>query len=442
MCLFLLLVLLLFLTILSIVLCNGDMLEPAALSAESFTLVTLIGFCYNGFTKYDISIVTVFIIITTIVIYMIGYFGAKSFLQVGGYIKFSNKKRIFYMPNKRFSFFLFAIEMISFYRTFQATYSIARTINAGVNLSNMLEYTRNAYLFTDASMGLLTSVLSFYTTSISYFYTYALIYYCLEERKFNFKQLSDRKLELLMVLSSLVSGMLGTGRTFLIKYIVFLFAVFYYLRFFKDRVKRFSIKKMVRTLKKMVIAVVVFFALFQLMGIMTNKTGRSSAANMFYEYSGSSIVAFDQSIESYEYDGRFFGEESFYGLYGFLNSFGANIPNDILHYTYIYLGEGVRTNIYTSLRTYLYDFGFAGMYIVQFLLGVVSAVMYVSLYRMDGQPIYMLIYGILLYGTVMQGIEEITLRNFMSITNVFVVFFFIMMYILTQIKIRIGTRKY
>ena len=102
----------------------------------------------------------------------------------------------------------------------------------------------------------------------------------------------------------------------------------------------------------------------------------------------------------------------------------------------------VRTNIYTSLRTYLYDFGFAGMYIVQFFLGIVSAVMYVLLYRMGGQPIYMLIYGILLYGTVMQGNAEITLRNFMSITNVFVVIFFTMLYILTQKKIRIRICEY
>lgn len=441
MCLFLLLVLLLFLTIFSIVLCNGDMLEPAAFSVESFILVTLIGFCYNGFTNYDISIGTVFIVITALAIYMIGYFGVKCLLQAGGYIKFSKKIRTFHMPNKRLSVFLFAVEMLSFYRTFQATYSIARTINAGANLSNMLEYTRNAYLFTDASMGLLTSVLSFYTISISYFYTYALIRSCLEDRKFNFKKLLDCKLELLMVLVSLVSGMFGTGRTFLIKYIVFLFATFYYLRFFKDRVKRFSIKKMVGTLKKMIVAVVVFFALFQLMGITTNKTGRISAVDMLYEYSGSSVVAFDRSIKSYEYDGRFFGEESFYGLYGFLNSFGADIPNDILHLPFVDVGEGVRTNIYTSLRTYLYDFGFAGMYIVQFLLGVVSAVMYVLLYRMDDQPIYMLIYGILLYGTAMQGIGEITLRNFMSITNVFVILFFTMLYILTQKKIRIGTRE-
>lgn len=442
MCLFFLLVLLFFLTIFSIVLCNGDMLEPAALSVESFTLVTLIGFCYNGFTKCDISIGTVFIIVTALVIYMIGYFGAKGLLQAGGYIKFSKKIRIFHMPDKRLSFILFAVEMLSFYRTFQATYSIARTINPGANLLNMLEYTRNAYLFTDASMGLLTSVLSFYTISISYFYTYALIRYFLKDCKFNPKKLSECKLELLMVFVSLVSGMFGTGRTFLIKYIVFLFATFYYLRFFKERVKRFSIKKMAGTLKKMIIAVVVFFALFQLMGITTNKTGRVSAVDMLYEYSGSSVLAFDRSIESYEYDGRFFGEESFYGLYGFLNSFGADIPNDILHLPFVDVGEGVRTNIYTSLRTYLYDFGFAGMYIVQFFLGIISAVMYVLLYRMDGQPIYMLIYGILLYGTVMQGIEEITLRNFMSITNVFVVIFFTMLYILTQKKIRIRICEY
>lgn len=439
MCLFLLLVLLILFAAFTITLCNGDAMEPAALSVESFAVVTLISFCYNGFQKSDISIYTIFFIITALVVYLISYFLTKGFLQLSGVINFSSKKNFFYMPGKFFSFCLFIIELFAFYYTFRATYSIARSVNAGASLMNMLEYTRNAYLFTDASMGVISSVLSFYATSVGYFYTYVLIRYCLEDQKFYIKKLFRCKLEMLMVLLSLFSSMLGTGRTFLIKYIVFLFAVIYYLHFFKEKVKRFSFNKMAGTIKKMVFAVVIFFVLFQLMGITTNKTGNRSTVDMLYQYSGSAVVALDRSIENYEYDGRFFGEESFYGLYGFLNALGADIPNEILHLPFVDVGEGQRTNIYTSLRTYLYDFGYLGMYIVQLLLGVVSAVMYAILYRMDGQPIYMLVYGILLYGTAMQGIEEITLRNFMSITNVFVVLFFSAFYIITQRKIRIRT---
>ena len=180
------------------------------------------------------------------------------------------------------------------------------------------------------------------------------------------------------------------------------------------------------------IAVAIFFALFQAMGVLTNKTGKMSASDMLYGYSGAAMVAFDRSIEIYEHDGRFFGEESFYGLYGFLNALGCDIPNDILHLPFVNIGNGHRTNIYTSLRSYLYDFGYVGMYVVQFLLGMVSAVAYVLMYRLSMHPIYLAIYGILVYGTAMQGIEEITLRNFMSITNVFLIFFFILLYVLTQ----------
>lgn len=425
-----------------IVLCNKDVMEPAALSLESFSLITLIAFCYNGFQKADISIATVFMVTTALCVYLAGYFIAKAVLQIAGVINFSYKKSKVYIPSKIFSFCIFAIEVFAFYRTLNATYSIARSVNPAVNLMNFLEMSRNAYLFTDVSMGGVTSLLSLYTLSVGYFYTYVLIRSCIRSSIFRMRYLIKYKLEISIILLSLVSSMLGTGRTFLIKFLMFSFAMIYYFRVLDSKTMRFSINKMLETIKKMILIIILFFVSFQLMGILTNKTGKSSTLDMLYIYSGAAVVALDRSIDLYEHDGRFFGEESFYGLYGFLNKFGINIPNNILHLPFVSVGLDLKTNIYTSIRTYLYDFGYFGMYLVQFLLGAISAVLYVLLYRMNGQPIFMLVYGILLYGTAMQGIEEITLRNFMSVTNVFLIIYFSILYFITQKKFRIVTRNF
>lgn len=169
-----------------------------------------------------------------------------------------------------------------------------------------------------------------------------------------------------------------------------------------------------------------------MLGITTGKTGKKSTVEMIYEYSGASIIALDISINEYNNnyidDGRFFGEESFYGFYGFLNAMGIKVPNTILHLPFVTTGENQRTNIYTALRTYLYDFGYFGTYLVQFILGLIIGFLYSLLRKNANNPVYLLLYGIILYGVAMQGIEEIQLRNFMSITNIFTVLFFVLLY--------------
>ena len=189
---------------------------------------------------------------------------------------------------------------------------------------------------------------------------------------------------------------------------------------------------LIKNVKMIICALLVFFVSFQLLGITTGKTGKKSTVEMIYEYSGASIIALDISINEYNNnyidDGRFFGEESFYGFYGFLNAMGIKVPNTILHLPFVTTGENQRTNIYTALRTYLYDFGYFGTYLVQFILGLIIGFLYSLLRKNANNPVYLLLYGIILYGVAMQGIEEIQLRNFMSITNIFTVLFFVLLY--------------
>lgn len=430
-----LLILVVILTILScvaIVLCNGDVVEPLSLSFESFTLSAFIAFCYNGFHLSDISSITIIIEVTALLVYMVGYMLMKEMMRKAGVFKYSKRGFTFREPPKFFSFLCLFIEICIVAMVFRATLLIARGVNGNATIWNMLMYARNAYLFSDASMGGGLSIASFFVIALGYFYTYIEVYNIVVDRKDLNYLLRECKIELSIIIASLFSGMMGTGRTFLIQYIVFLFIAYYYTGFLVKRKKKVSFQEVVKYIKQMVIVLVIFFGVFQILGLLTGKTGTLSATDMLYGYSGAATVAFDRSIEIYHYDGRFWGEESFYGLYGFLNALGVDIPNNILHLPFVDVGNGFTTNIYTSLRTYIYDFGFIGLYIVQFLLGIISALLYALLFRYNMHPIYLMIYGIFMYGIVMQGIEEMTLRSFMGITNVFLIVFFSILYMITQ----------
>lgn len=416
--LFVLLLLLFVFSVFAIVLSNGDIMSPLSLSYVSFLVVTIIAFSYNGFSGRRISGITVIFILLNLVIFSSGY------LIVVAMERSKNKKWEVIekkdMPNLGLTIIFLVVETIGFLAYLRFSLRSARGISSRAMIMNMLYYIRNAQLFSDYSIGFGLTIISFFCIALGYFYTYVLIRNLIWEKKNTTK---ETVCYVWIVLISLLTSMLGTGRTFLIKYMVVSFFFYYYLKVSRQRGKVIGIRQFFKIARSLIVLAVVFFGLFQLMGITTGKTGQATVKDMIYIYSGSSIIALDQAIAAYQNDARFFGEESFYGLYGFLNHLGFNIPNNILHLPFVNVGDGIRTNIYTSLRTYLYDFGFLGTSIVQFFIGIVAGVMYCLLNKFGYNLVYLFVYGIFLYGLVMQGIAETLLRNFMSVTNVFLVLF-------------------
>ena len=362
--LFILFILLTFLTLGASALCNGDLLEPLPLSFASFLLVTLIALGYNGFYGYDIDFHSVLYILMALLIYAFGYIGIKVLLQKSQLNKFSQKYYKLTVPSKKFTKGILLLGIIIFILAFKATLELARTVSIDATAQNMLLYARNAELFSTVERNLLVTIATFFVIAIGYFYTFILI----QQLTFSSTKASTIfkrfYIEIIIIFISLLISALGTGRTFLIKYISFILVVTYYLKCIKNKSVVFSTKSILKTLKTMALSIIIFFALFQLLGMTTEKTSKLNTVDMLYTYSGSSIIALDRSIYTYKDDGRFFGEESFYGLYGFLNSLGFNIPNNILHLPFIQAADGIKTNIYTSLRSYIYDFGIGGSFII------------------------------------------------------------------------------
>lgn len=412
---------------------NGDILSPLVLSIGSFALITFIAFIFNGFTYDDISLFTIVIILLSLIFFSIGFF--IMYYSLGNKIKYSNSKnKTILEPSIIFSILILCIVVIVTIINYYETLSTAKSISSSANISNMLMYARNAELFTEVNRNVVFSILGFFNTASGYIYTYMLI------NNFILKKRVKRTHQVVMVMIvifAILSQMLGTGRTFLIKYLTTVIVMFFYLNMLYRNKRNVGLYYMLNTLKYMSIILICFFIIFQLMGLTTNKTQNSSYKEILYLYSGASVVALDKDLKNYQPDDRFFGEESFYGLYGTLNAIGIEVPNDILHLPFVSLANGLRTNIYTSLRSYIHDFGYIGLFIVQSILGIISGVLYSLLKKYRANPIYLIVYSFFIYGIVMQGIEEIQLRNFMSLTNIFTILFFVILYYIISKKINI-----
>lgn len=420
--------------LLSVHISNGDLMAPLPLTYASFLLVALVAFTYNGFQKMDISFYTIIFIISNLFVFSIGYILNYHFW--GKKYNYVNNREIkaIHISNKVSIIILF-IDVITLYLSFNNTLSQARLVNANANIFNMLEYARSALLFKDVSGSLIVNIFAFFSIATGYLYSYKLINNYIIKTK-------EKKIyiffSIMIVFISLLTSTLSTGRTFLIKYITICVVMYMYLYKSKLNITKYSLNRILKNVKNFVIVLISFFCVFQLMGLTTGKTGKRTAVDMLYTYTGSSIIALDTSLKKYDsyQDNRFFGEESFYGLYGSLNAIGIKVPNNILHLPFVQVGENQTTNIYTSLRTYLYDYGYVGTYIVQFILGLIFGFMYFLLKKHGKNAIYLFIYGIGVYGIVMQGIEEIQLRNFMSITNIVTTIFFSLLYYLLVKKIK------
>ena len=404
---------------------KGDILSPLALSYESFFIsafVAAIGMILWG---NDINVQTFFTVLVSLMFFSVG------FLLVP-FPKRRNRRadnKGYIIIDRKISLFFLLWNIIILCLTFIKTLQIAKGVNETADLSNMLHYARNAYLFSDASLGIILSLAGFSVVAIGYFYTYIVINNMIYKKRGKRIVGLDILLNCSIIFVSLLLNTLSSSRTFLIKWLVVVIVFYFYTMKFKNKISSFNILKIIKIALCLVGVLVLFFLMFQLLGMATGKTGTLTIMRMLYLYSGAALPALAESLKIYKYDGRIFGEESLYGFYSLLNHFGLNIPNDTAHLPFVTLADGSTTNIYTSLRTYLYDFGYIGMFIVQLILGIIMGILYRKLImKYEDNPVYLCFYGILMYGVVMQGLAEILLKEFMALTNISIIVVFTVLY--------------
>ena len=75
------------------------------------------------------------------------------------------------------------------------------------------------------------------------------------------------------------------------------------------------------------------------------------------------------------------------------------------------IGQGISTNIYTLFRTFVFDFGIIGSFAAQFVLGLVTGIVFSCLKQNVFDENIAWIYGFFVYGFVMTGIEASIVRD-------------------------------
>lgn len=415
---------------------NGDPLAPSSLSCAMFTLSTLVALL--NLKKWGISYSgeTVVLILTALIAFGIGALLVKLLpnIMIINYKKKedkdSNNKNPIVIKRSVVLFisvFMFIVTILYVKKTYEISLAMGNT----GGFMTMLQYARYAFLFTDLSVGNVLAILGFMVDALGYIFAFIIIYnYVFFGKKYT------KIIYFIPIIIFIVIATMATGRTVFIRLFATVLTIFVLLWYRKQNISSLRTSYIIKVFMVAIGFIGLFYVAFQLLGTLTGKTGNLTTIDMLSIYSGSSIPALNIFLKDYVPYEHFWGSESFHSLYLTLNKLGFNFPSDTIHLSFVDFSNGYNTNIYTSLRTYVFDFGYLGMILVQIILGIFFSSYYAKIKNGNINYLLIIIYGYLNYSLAIQAIEDDFFRSFMSVTQIFELLFIVFFYnILVKKKI-------
>lgn len=236
--------------------------------------------------------------------------------------------------------------------------------------------------------------------------------------------------------SYIISVVIGGSRIFFIS--VISFVIFSYLllnrRYNNISKKHKTFKNLIRILA---IAIVGLYILFSFMGKQSGKINdRTNAFDSFMVYSASSIVDLNIYIDNGIVRSTIPGSITFSGLFNTVGRIYSIPPNCNVGLEYIVLGTGTLTNIYTAFASYLVDFGWGGLVILQFFLGIIYSCIFIYIEKSEYVSLILCTYFVfLLYGLVGQLFAAETFAGVLTVNDIFGIFVYVLIYLFLERKI-------
>lgn len=398
---------------------NKDFLSPTIISTISFVfsfVCAMIGmFSWNFVKKIDVTTILIFII--GIIAFFAGeILSRKIFFSMQ---KEKNKKEktknIYHIPRIILILLLFFVIVT----TVLLIYEVIRVCNS--------------YGFTGGSF---TKILAFYRTKSGLFSSEAytssikinffvgqmqkacnainIIVFVYAINKI-FASKSINKINGLIIFFTIIICLFQTilfngGRSIMFHYIVGYLGIFVFYYFLVYR-KKFN-------KKVFIISFITLFSMIAIYYIMLPLVGRNTKHN-FIKYNtfsfGTSIPSLNLYIQEDNSHSKLFGEKTFTGVYYTLNKFGIiDYTKPQTHEWYSFADDGtLSSNTFTSLRSYYKDFGMIGVFILQFIFGLVITFLYLKVRYSDMQILHIIYFN---YFYIL--IEQIRDEQFFSLINV------------------------
>ncbi len=202
-----------------------------------------------------------------------------------------------------------------------------------------------------------------------------------------------------------VSSVFTGSRLQYIRFVVSAFVVLYLLWNYHIQWNYKISGKMIRY---GVIGTTVLLVAFYAMRMIVGRGEGFGEGIIYYiaHYAGSSICVFDQYVKHPISHGKYFGEETFYGIYTALRKLGLSDYHKIAHLEFRGVGRST-SNTYTAIRRYYHDFGIIGVVVFQGICSwFYSYFYYFKCRSRNCKPITIILYAFLLFPIALHSINE------------------------------------
>ena len=234
--------------------------------------------------------------------------------------------------------------------------------------------------------------LNYAVVAAGYWFLYVVINNIIAEKKV-------RIIEILIVIVSLLSSMLSGSRTPIFMMIVAGICYYFVLLFKKKQYKNIFSKKIVITVLCIGIAFLLSFApIAKLLGREINLW----SMNYLAIYCGAEVKNLDSYLQEREYldKNKVFGSQTFYSIIQTLGNKLHIKGNEYRLDLRFRRANGLDLgNVYTTFYSYIYDFGYIGLFIFVFLMALISEFIYEKIIhlskKLDKPSMYILVYGTL-----------------------------------------------
>lgn len=235
----------------------------------------------------------------------------------------------------------------------------------------------------------------------------------------------EKRVYILIILSSLLMLLLSTGRYRYLSILVALIYVYYIKQRKNDKFLNFN--KQYNLFKRLLIVGVLFIFFFQYFGQNLVGKGTGDLFSHLAIYISSGLVAFNMKWQDISNTSSYFGESLFAPIYTVLDIlFGIKPESTTSLLSTVYGDGGFATNVFTFYRQQIVDFGVIGIPFVMFFLGLFFAFLKFKSIREKEMGFWTALYAFYMFGIITSPFQDAFFLNstytYLSIFTFFLIF--------------------
>lgn len=391
-----------------------NILSPSTLVCVVFIISTFV-MAINVEWDYTIKFNTLCVIFASIFLFSLGAntkyrFGIRGFGTHNSYNL--KEKPYFYIEDSAMAILSLLSLIIGVYY-FISRYSTSVSFGNNGGVGGMLFALRNNRIELEEyySVGIVANIGISFCRAIGYISLFMLIQ-SLVLHKTNWKKYI---IPIVIVLSNSLLNERGALLTFVSAMIFDLYII---LKI--NGIKMSNLNK--RMIRYGILGGITFLTFFLFLGMLNGSLLIMDVKDTLSVYIGSPVLCFDSFLNSGNID-LTHGVYTFKGILGIISRLGINVPVISNHLDMV-RWSGFASNIYTSLYTYLRDFGIVGLFIVEVVVGLIFGSAWNIYNSSRSKSVILFMYGRYYgYALLMYSIAERIVSRYVSLNVIVEILF-------------------